>query len=227
MPVLENVTLFFSQDYLIKHLRLGNKADASAVVQDLIATAESLIHLKIFYTVFYIEGREGDSIRIDGQIFTSRVLQKNMEKVERVFPYIITIGSELESQASGLGDILKQYYLELTGDVALSLGKQHLEKHLKKGFGLEKVSSMSPGSLPNWPITEQTPLFALIGDTERLIGVRLTDSLLMIPRKSISGIIFPTETTFFSCQLCSRERCEGRKAPFDEALKAKYGLTNE
>jgi hypothetical protein len=86
---------------------------------------------------------------------------------------------------------------------------------------------MSPGSLPNWPITEQKPLFSLIGKTEELVGVRLTDSMLMLPRKSISGIVFPTEVTFSSCQLCPRERCEGRKAPYDEALKEKYGLVDE
>ena len=49
----------------------------------------------------------------------------------------------------------------------------------------------------------------------------------MIPRKSISGLYFPTEVTFFSCQLCERERCQGRKAPFDEGLKQKYGLSEE
>jgi hypothetical protein len=126
-----------------------------------------------------------------------------------------------------LDDLLRQYYLETTADIALRLGKQHLEKHLKKHYGLEQISSMSPGSLPNWPITEQKPLFELIGDTEELVGVRLTDSMLMLPRKSISGIVFPTEVTFSSCQLCSREKCEGRKAPYDKALKEKYGLVDE
>jgi hypothetical protein len=42
----------------------------------------------------------------------------------------------------------------------------------------------------------------------------LTDSLLMVPRKSISGILFPSEEGFVACQLCERERCPGRKAPF-------------
>ena len=73
---------------------------------------------------------------------------------------------------------------------------------------------MSPGSLEDWPITEQTKLFSIFGDTERLIGVRLTDSMLMVPRKSISGILFPSEEGFTSCQLCDRERCPGRKAPY-------------
>jgi len=227
MPVLDNFAVPLSPDYLIKQLRLEKRQDYSEIVQDLIQTVKALITPKIVYRVSFIEGRGESSVAIDGRTFTSSVLKKNLENVERVFPYIITVGGALEERASGMDDLLQQYYLEATADIALRIGKQHLEKHLKKNYGLDKISSMSPGSLPNWPITEQKPLFSLIGDTEKLVGVRLTDSMLMLPRKSISGIVFPTEVTFNSCQLCPRERCEGRKAPYDEALREKYGLADE
>jgi hypothetical protein len=227
MPVLDDFTIQLSPDYLIKQLRLDKKQDASVIAQDLIETASALISPKIVYRVFYIDGRGEESIEIEGQVFTSSVLRRNLEQVERVFPYIVTVGGALEEKASAMDDLLKQYYLETTADIALRLGKQHLEKHLKRHYGLGKISSMSPGSLPNWPITEQKPLFTLIGDTVELVGVRLTDSMLMLPRKSISGIVFPTEVTFSSCQLCPRERCEARKAPYDEALRDEYGLADE
>ena len=227
MPVLENLIIQLLPDYMFKQLRLYKKKNASTIAQDLIESAEALITPKIVYKVSYIEGREEESVKIEEETFISSVLRKNLENVERVFPYVVTIGSDLEEKASTMDDLLDQYYLEMTADIALRLGKQHLEKHLKKHYGLEKISSMSPGSLPNWPITEQKPLFSLIGDTEGLVGVRLTDSMLMLPRKSISGIVFPTEVTFYSCQLCQRERCEGRKAPYDETLKEKYGLGDE
>ena len=83
---------------------------------------------------------------------------------------------------------------------------------------------MSPGSLEDWPIEQQAPLFEMLGDVEDLIGVKLNDSLLMLPAKSISGIYFPTEVSFFSCQLCPRERCESRKATYDPKLAEEYGL---
>jgi predicted transcriptional regulator len=40
----------------------------------------------------------------------------------------------------------------------------------------------------------------------------------MVPSKSVSGILFPTEQTFASCQLCPREGCPSRQAPYDPAL---------
>jgi hypothetical protein len=61
-------------------------------------------------------------------------------------------------------------------------------------------------------------LFSLFGDVDNLIGVRLTAESLMIPNKSVSGICFPTEINFQSCQVCHREKCSGRKAPFDGKL---------
>jgi hypothetical protein len=133
----------------------------------------------------------------------------------------------LEDEASSQGDLLHQFYLESLGDMALSMSERRLRKHLKSHYGLEKLSSMSPGSLKDWPIEEQKPLFSLLGDVKRLVGVRLTEKMLMIPRKSISGIFFPKEVTFLSCQLCPRERCPSRIAPYDDKLRKMYGLEND
>ena len=77
---------------------------------------------------------------------------------------------------------------------------------------------MAPGSLADWPITQQQQLFSLFGDVEAKIGVRLTDSFLMLPMKSVSGVYFPTETSFESCRLCPRKVCPGRRAPYDPKL---------
>ncbi len=112
------------------------------------------------------------------------------------------------------GDLLKQYYLEEIANIALEQAADWLAAHLETRYGLGPLSNMSPGSLEDWPITEQAKLFSIFGDTEKLIGVRLTDSMLMVPRKSISGILFPSEEGFVACQLCERENCPGRKAAY-------------
>jgi hypothetical protein len=48
--------------------------------------------------------------------------------------------------------------------------------------------------------------------------VELTDSFLMVPNKSVSGLRFPTETSVENCQLCPREVCPGRRTPYDPKL---------
>ncbi len=141
-----------------------------------------------------------------------------------VFPFLITIGDELEKAASAQSDLLRQYYLETIADLALSAAAEHLDGHIRRIFGLKMLGSMSPGSLEDWPLEEQKPLFALLGETEHRLGVRLTDSLLMLPRKSISGIFFPVEESFTTCRLCPRPQCQGRRAPFEPELRRSYGL---
>jgi hypothetical protein len=93
-----------------------------------------------------------------------------------------------------------------------------MEEHLTSLYEPGKLSRMSPGSLADWPIQEQRPLFKILGNTEKMIGVHLTESLLMVPTKSVSGIRFPTEESFESCQLCPREECPNRRAPYEADL---------
>ncbi|GAH06452.1 unnamed protein product, partial [marine sediment metagenome] len=99
-----------------------------------------------------------------------------------------------------------------------------LEDYLRKKYALGRMSTMAPGegSMEDWPITQQKELLSIFGNVEELIGVKLTEALLMVPLKSVSGIFFPTRVEFISCQLCPREACEGRKAPYDTDLAKKY-----
>jgi len=91
-------------------------------------------------------------------------------------------------------------------------------------YALAGISRMSPGSLTDWPIEEQRLLFSLLGNVEASIGVKLSRSLVMIPQKSISGIYFPTEVSFYSCQLCPRKRCPSRKTGYDKEMAGEYGI---
>jgi hypothetical protein len=193
-------------------------------IQTLLEVAKPLISARAVYKVCYIEEKLEDTVIIDGIRLRSRILRKNLEKVGRVFPYVITIVTSLEQRADASTDLLEKYYLDKIGNIALSEVRKHLEEHLCSRFALDGLSYMSPGSLQDWPIEEQRPLFSILKGAEVSIGVRLTESLLMIPRKSVSGIYFPTEVTFHSCQLCLRQNCEGRKARYNEDLAKEYGI---
>ena len=190
----------------------------------LVEEAKTLLDPKAAFKVSYISQKLENAVEIDGVRFTSRVLRKNLEEVERVFPYVITIGDTLKEKGSKSGDLIKAYYFDVIGNIALSAARQFLEKQLQSRYGLDGMSFMSPGSLTDWPIEEQKPLFSLFGAEENPIGVKLTKNLLMLPAKSISGIYFPTEVSFFSCQLCPRDKCPGRKAAYDHKLAEAYGI---
>jgi hypothetical protein len=182
-------------------------------VAELIQLAQSLIHPRSFYHAAFVDRIGEGTVEIMGITFNSRLLCQKLKGINRVFPYVLTIGPDLEQAASSQSDLLKQYYLEELANIALEQAAGWLSEQLAARFGVGPLSNMSPGSLEDWPITEQTKLFALFGGIGCTAGVRLTDSLLMVPRKSISGVFFPAEESFVACQLCDREHCQGRKAP--------------
>jgi hypothetical protein len=193
-------------------------------IQTLLELAKPLILPKAVYKVSYIEQKLDDTVVIEGIRLRSRILRRNLEMVGRVFPYVITIGTGLEQKADASKDLLEKYYLDKIGNIALSEVRNHLEEHLRSRFALDGLSYMSPGSLEDWPIGEQRPLFSILQGEGVSIGVKLTESLFMIPKKSVSGIYFPTEVTFHSCQLCPRQNCEGRRARYNEAMAKEYGI---
>jgi len=223
MAILENINVSLSLDKVRRRLHMKPDCDMSQV-RTLVDTVQQLIEPRALYKICYIEAKSEDSVIVDGLHLSSRVLRKNLDRVERIFPYAITLGSKLGEKQNACSDLLENYYLDSIGNLALTSVQKQLKKHLQSKFALEKMSSMAPGSLSDWPIEEQGPLFKLLGNVEASIGVKLTRNLLMIPAKSISGFYFPTEVSFYSCQLCPRKRCESRKAKFDETLAGEYGV---
>ncbi len=223
MEILEKIPVKIAPKKVAKILRLDSDRDAQ-LVQQLIAMAQTHIAPRAAYKLCYIDEKMDDAVIVEGLHFKSKVLRKNLDPVERLFAYVVTLGPGLEEEIQKLDDPLEKYYLDIIGNVALNGVRKNLQEHLCKQFGLEKISFMSPGSLQEWPIEEQGQLFRLLTDVEDAIGVRLTPSFLMIPTKSISGIYFQTEVSFFNCQLCQRGKCPGRKARYDEKLAQDYGI---
>jgi hypothetical protein len=221
--ILEEIRFRPDLEGLKRKLRVRDGSSWSDRFTSLVREAEAIARPRALYGVAYIDAKSEGSVVVDGIPFDSRVLRVNLEAAHRVFPFLATCGSELHEWAAAQDDVLQRYYADEIAEAALRQALAFLREHLKARFRLGRTSTMSPGSLPDWPIQAQRPLFALFGSTPDLVGVRLTDSLLMVPSKSVSGISFPTEQTFASCQLCPREGCPSRQAPYDgELYEKKY-----
>jgi hypothetical protein len=152
--------------------------------------------------------------------FVSKVLRSNLDQVERVFPYVATCGRELDAIPIEADDLFGQFCRDTVKDMALHSSMSALVTHLQEAYALEKLATMNPGSgdVNVWPIEQQKELFAFFGNVPESIGVSLTDSFLMVPNKTVSGLFYPSEHDFQSCQLCHREKCPNRRAPFDPHL---------
>ncbi len=222
--LLDRITFKPDVSALLAALHVEAGSDDAAHVERLVAEATGIARPKALYGEATVDERGEDWVVIDGVKFSSRVLKVNLDGVHRVFPFVATCGMELEKWSRGIGDILVRYWADGIMLAALRQASAALEAAVDGEYHPGKMARMNPGSLADWPIKEQRPLFTLLREPERTAGVTLTESFLMVPAKSISGIIFPTEVTYENCQLCPRAVCSGRRAPYDEGLyMRKYG----
>ena len=207
-------------DQLSGRLRIRAGTDRAKEFEEIVSEVREVAKPKALYKVSFIDEKGKDTVTLDGITFTSRALRKNLDSVERVFPYIATCGSEIDKIDAGRGDYQKKLWVSFLKATLLETSIQYLREQLERRHRVSRLSAMNPGSgdASVWPIEQQRELFSLFGDVETRIGVRLTESLVIAPDMSVSGILFPTETDFQSCQLCHREDCRFRKAAFDREL---------
>lgn len=212
--VLNNFPCEIDFDALLDKLHMKQESSYSAELERMATEAQLLARPKIMYKEAAIEVRGDDFVVIDKIKFTSRLLRENMEEALKAYPFVVTCGTELEAWSKQYEDYFANFCADAIKEMALRSAINMFEAHLDKEFGLGHAVNMNPGGLAEWPITEQIHVFDLLGNVEELIGVRLTESCLMLPIKSVSGIRFPKEGAFENCQLCPREKCPNRKAPY-------------
>jgi hypothetical protein len=217
IPFEPDVALLRAKLRIRERMRYGQR------LEELVREAQAVAKPKALYKVCLVEDKEEDHVVVDGIRFTSRILRVNLEPVHRVFPYVVTCGTELDAWAAGIDDMLENFWADAIKETALRGAITVLNEHLEERYRLGKTAAMNPGSLGEWPLSEQRSLFRLLDNPETTIGVQLTKSCLMVPNKSVSGILFPTEKGYFNCQLCPRHDCPGRRAPYEPQLyETKY-----
>ncbi len=216
MEILENIPLNINFEDYRDRLKVKNGSRLHQDLEDLFQEGIKIARPRAIYRVEYIEERTDDTIKLSDTLFNSKPLKDNLNGIERVFPYIVTCGRELDELLTENDDLLEQYWVDVFKEIVLRQSQKFLKNRIKEKYKIKILSSMNPGSgeASHWPLSDQKNLFSIFGDVESMIGVKLTDSFLMIPNKTISGIYFPSEVEYITCQYCSRENCPGRRAPY-------------
>ncbi len=158
--------------------------------------------------------RPMQSISVNSHTFnTGKIVTSYIRNSEHFLFFIVTAGKgiELESQRLLHGtDPLLGYIYDVIGSVTV---ESALEKFLGKMEGdfikteLKTTNPYSPGYC-GWPVSDQQKLFALFGDKN--CGIRLSETCLMDPIKSISGIIGIGKNVTkqpYSCAICDAKNC--------------------
>ena len=217
VTVISEIPFVINRAHFKKMVRLESYPELEDELEEFLDRADTTARPKGMYREDFVEEVGEEAVKIAGAEFTSEILADKLGHVPRVFPYIATCGAELDELDLSAYDMMLSGLWHSTYKMqALGTAAGHLKGVLKERFEIRILSSINPGSgnVDVWPVDQQLPLFSLFGDTEEAIGVRLTDSCLMIPDKTISGIYFPSKIEYCNCHSCTRENCPSRRAPY-------------
>lgn len=145
------------------------------------------------------------------------IILRQLRGSEAFALFICTSGLEFETYQQRLkeqGDMVRVFIADALGSVIAEKCADQMEKALQESIdklGWKHTNRFSPGYC-GWHVSQQQLLFPLFqGHT---CGVKLTDSSLMIPIKSVSGIIGLGEKVRkleYTCGLCDFKQCYKRK----------------
>ncbi len=158
--------------------------------------------------------RESCSLIVDSQSFNlKKIVFQQLNKSDSVALFACTAGNDVIKKSRELmkeGELLTGYVYDVFGSLVVEEAMDRIHDSLRNKMqeeGLKITNRYSPGYC-GWDVSEQKKLFSLLPNN--FCGIELTDSCLMRPIKSVSGIIGIGKSVKFNeytCNLCDEEDC--------------------
>lgn len=200
-----------------RYMGLGNSKPDYALellTDECISDFKSVVNYKACYSVVKIDvSDEG----VDFGVFSvkSKSLAKNLNGCDRVVLFAATAGTgtELQRKRAAVTTPSRALVLDAVGTASIESFCDKLCDMWSEEFeGCFLRPRFSPG-YGDLPIIMQKALLSYL-DSSRKAGIVLTDSLLMIPQKSVSAIVgignAGCTLKAHDCTLCDKPNCEFR-----------------
>ena len=193
------------------------------VMDELLTTLPRLLRLRTVYRIDSVRRLEPHRLELASDAVFTGAVGQFLAHSTHVATFIATIGSAVERASrrwlrdnqvmhGAIADALASEYAE-----AVAQKCQDEIRHWARSQGLDVTPRYSPGYC-GLNVTQQAVVFASL--PARSINVRLTPSSLMIPIKSVSGLIGigpadQVNPTGYPCRSCDHPHCLQRRTPLD------------
>ena len=154
----------------------------------------------------------------DTTLSVGKIIARQLRGAAAYAFFVCTAGTDFEAYQRRLmkeGDMVRVFIADALGSVIAEKVADRMEESLQMSIdklGWKHTNRFSPGYC-SWHVSQQQLLFPLFGITEPC-GVRLSDSSLMTPIKSVSGVIGvgpDVRHLAYTCGLCDFEKCYKRR----------------
>jgi hypothetical protein len=151
------------------------------------------------------------------RLSTGPIIVSQIGSAQSAALFLCTAGPRLEAWSKRLiaeGEFAKGYMADAAASEAVEAAVDKIQNHLAESLlpsGNRITNRFSPGYC-GWPVSDQHALFSLL--PEGFCGVSLTPSSLMVPIKSVSGLIgIGTSVKFdpYPCRYCDMKDCFKRR----------------
>ncbi|MBR2883119.1 MAG: methionine synthase, partial [Prevotella sp.] len=147
-----------------------------------------------------------------------RIISRQLRGSSAFAFFVATAGMEfehLQEQLKAEGDMVSIFIADAMGSVIAEKAADCMERVLQDTLnpaGMKRTNRFSPGYC-GWHVSQQHLLFSHF-PTPQPCGITLSDSSLMTPIKSVSGIIGIGATVRhldYTCGLCDYKDCYKRR----------------
>lgn len=187
------------------------KSEAETVASDFRKVAQP----KLVYRLFPQWTGTTDTLLLDGKrLHGGRRMSALLEKADFLAVVVATLGEgvmALYKQYDKEGDLIKAYLCDAFVNYQMDLMMKTWRESFVEMYGVGSTFPLSPGCC-DWDLAEQVLLFSLL--EPEAIGVRLSESSVMYPLKSLSAIVgFGKDLPFMKeeCLYCGRKNCNYRR----------------
>jgi hypothetical protein len=179
MFVVNPVPIRLHTEEILQNLRVGTQKQQEAAA--IVKKGLDIVEPRAVCTFAKVKAIKETRVLLDsGQYVQSIILSDTLELGQTVALYVVTIGENLEQEASRQGktSILNAWVLEQTGDYALRKASAYVKARVEETLG-GNVSGFSPGTGTGrlFGIDQQKVLFEVL-DPQKNVGVNLSPSFL-------------------------------------------------
>lgn len=164
---------------------------------------------------------KNDTLRVDGTKFhTGGQVTRYLKEAEKIALFVCTAGHEVSIRSKKLmnnNQMLEGYVCDVIGSLLVEEAMTVIHNQLteKLSFtGNKTTNRYSPGYC-DWNVNEQQKLFSFF--PPEFCGIKLSDTSLMYPIKSVSGVLGIGKNVNFHkyvCDACSNVNCMYRNLKY-------------